>query len=119
MSLTTLLLWQKVCQLYVPIVHFTELQSLDTSQVKEMSPQESQVDEQAKETQEEDEIQEISYSDFFNSKLKSLNISKGQQKDIHKHLQSVADILQMKYDHEASKLHYYSSTLTLINNIIR
>jgi len=29
-----------------------------------MSPQESQVDEQAKETQEEEEIQEISYSDF-------------------------------------------------------
>jgi len=68
------------CQLYVPIVHFTKLQSLDTAQVKEMGPQELQDDEQVKETSEVDEIQEISYMDFFSSKLKSSNISKGQKK---------------------------------------
>src|SRR5882724_13575918 len=94
MSLPTLFLLQKVCQLYVPIVHFTKLQSLDTTQVKEMGPQELQDDEQVKETSEVDEIQEISYMDFFSSKLKSSNISKGQKKNIHHHLQAVADILK-------------------------
>ena len=113
MSLPTLFLLQKVCQLYVPIVHFTKLQSLDTTQVKEMGPQELQDDEQVKETSEVDEIQEISYMDFFSSKLKSSNISKGQKKNVRHHLQAVADILKMEYKDENSKLHYYSFTFNI------
>jgi len=113
MSLHTLLLLQKVCQLYIPIVHFTKLRSLDTAQVKEMGLQEPQDDEQVKETLEEEEIQEISSLDFLNSKLKSSNISKVQQRDVHSHLRIVADILNMKYEDEYSKSHNYSFTFTI------
>ena len=102
------------CQPYIQIVHLTKSWSLDTTQLKEMELQGPQDNEQADETIEEEvEIQEISSLEFLNSKLKSSAISKVQRRDVHNHLQIVADILKMKYEYENSKLYYYIFAFTI------
>jgi len=114
MSLPILLPLLKVCQPYIPNVHSTKSQSLDTAQMKEMELQEPQDKEQAEETiDERNEIQEITSLEFFNSKIRSSNMKKGTKKHAHHHLWAVAHLLKMRSVCIENKLYYYLFVFTI------